>query len=108
MSGQRDVAQAAKDNWENLFNVADWSQDEVAMRKLIAPLERDASCQLSAEQAATLLPEHMFAPARMSEAMDAIRKGTMPGESGVSVDLVAHKAWREKMAKHLSDLAIAC
>ena len=44
----------------------------------------------------------MFTPKRMSEAMDAIRKGTMPGESGISVDLITHKAWRKEMSEHLS------
>jgi hypothetical protein len=65
----------------------------------------DAACHLSAAQAAILLPENMFTPKRMSEAMDAIRKGTMPGESSISVDLITHKAWRKEMSEHLSKLA---
>ena len=40
--------------------------------------------------------------------MDAIRKGTMPGESGISVDLITHKAWRKEMSEHLSKLASSC
>ena len=44
----------------------------------------------------------------MREAMSTIRKGTMPGESGVTVDLVAHPKWRKQMSEHLSKLAMAC
>ena len=40
--------------------------------------------------------------------MTAIKKGTMPGESGATVDLLCHASWRREMAKHLSNLALHC
>jgi hypothetical protein len=98
--GQCEVAEAATENWEGLFN-QEWWQSRAAAKELIDPMRDDAACHLSAAQAAILLPENMFTPKRMSEAMDAIRKGTMPGESGISVDLITHKAWPKEMSEHL-------
>ena len=106
VAGQEEVARAFTEQMEVLFNQK-WRQSAEAKAAMLEPMERDPSCHLSAEQADTLQPEAMLAPARIGEAMDAIRKGTMPGASGITVDLVTNISWRAQMKKHISNLAIS-
>ena len=107
LRGQEEVARGFTAQMDSLFNEK-WRQVKSAMKAMIEPMERDTTCHLSPAQAETLQPEYMFSPERIDAAMDAIRKGTMPGESGVSVDLVCTKSWRALMKKHVSELAISC
>ena len=48
-----------------------------------------SSTDVTAAQAAELTAEKMSAPARIDEAITELRKGTMPGDSGVTTDLLA-------------------
>ena len=103
--GQHDVAMGCKNHWQGLFNHGD-EPEEDAMRELLRPLEQDPTCHLLPEQQAQLTPAALFTPENVSLAMDEINKGTMPGGTGITVDLVAHRPWREAMSKHVSRLCM--
>ena len=70
--------------------------------------ERDTAHHMPPELAAKLEPHVVFSEGSFDRALDAIKKGTMPGLSGVTVDLVANKSWRKNMIAHLSRLACKC
>ena len=101
--GQEAVAAGCTEHWQTLFNHGQ-QPDEDAVRTLLEPMANDPSCQLSAEQAALLAPEALFTTDAISQAMDDIKKGTMPGGNGITVDLIAHRPWRDAMVAHVSRL----
>ena len=81
---------------------------DAAAREFLDPIEHDATHRLPPGLAAKLEPHVVFSEGSFDRALDAIKKGTMPGLSGVTVDLVAYESWRKNMAKHLSRLACKC
>ena len=98
--------QAAVNHWQGLFNVgadegASWQPEVAAKDAFLKQMEQDPKCHLSPEHAEKLRPENMFSVQSICKAMDAIKKGTMPGGSGVTVDLICHKQWRQEMSAHV-------
>jgi hypothetical protein len=103
--GQHEVAAGCHEHWKALFNETDWRPDEEATRRMLEPILQDTSRHLDAATAASLTIDKIFTPLMISKALDAIRKGTMPGGTGITTDLLAHRAWRKRMAAHLVRLA---
>jgi hypothetical protein len=100
--GQHEVAAGCHENWKALFNEVDWRPDEEATRRMLEPILQDTSRHLDAATAASLTIDKIFTPLAVIKALNAICKGTMPGSTGISTDLLAHRAWRKRMAAHLA------
>ena len=83
-------------------------QQQDAAQQMLSAIQADAQHHVTAAQAAELTAEKMFAPARIDEAITELRKGTMPGDSGVTTDLLATPELRALLVAHISRLACKC
>ena len=107
-SGQAEVAAGCTANWQSLFNISNWTPKEAAVRDFLAPIEAESEHHITTQQAALLTPAVMFSVDKVEVAIKKLTKGTMPGASGITIDLIADPTWRGEMAKHISRVAIDC
>lgn len=108
LKGHEEMAEYLRERWSSLFNLGiDLRGARVRAKtaKALASIRRDEAHRVTEAAAATLSIESIFSLENIRAAVRSVKKGTVPGEDGLSIEF--YLAQEEVMVPHLREFFLA-